>query len=513
MNPTALVEIRKVSLSFVAVQALQEIDLSINQGDIHALVGENGAGKSTLGKVISGIERPDEGDLLINGDARHYTHPRDALRDGITTITQEIALLNNQSVLHNVLLGQEICLAGVLQRRQMLDEFERLVELTGFSLDPDETVGRLHMADQRKVEVLQAVARDSRLIIMDEPTAMLADDETQVFLDIVRNLQRSGHTIIYISHFLEEVLELADVVTVMRNGRIVRTAPTAEETTHSLVEAMLGRSMLEMYPPRQAPAPDAAVVFEVRGLAAPGLGAVDLQLRAGEITGLAGLVGSGRSRLARTLFGALERDAGEILVRGEAVQFNSTADAIQAGVFMLPESRKEQGLLLKQNIRSNLSLPHMRSVVGRGGVISRSRENDRIGQLLKLLNVVPPEPRLIVNRLSGGNQQKVLFGKWLFEQPTVFIVDEPTRGIDIGARRAIYELVVELATQGVAILLISSEIEEIMGLAHRSLVMRLGSIVAEFEAGEDGVLDEQAIMQAAFGAETMHRSPIGSEAT
>ena len=305
MTPTALVEVRKVSLSFVAVQALQEIDLSINQGDIHALVGENGAGKSTLGKVVSGIERPDEGELLINGEARHYTHPREALRDGITTITQEIALLNNQSVLHNVLLGQEICRVGVLQRRQMLAEFERLVELTGFSLDPDERVGRLHMADQRKVEVLQAVARDSRLIIMDEPTAMLADDETRVFLDIVRGLQRSGHTIIYISHFLEEVLELADVVTVMRNGRIVRTAPTADETTHSLVEAMLGRSMLEMYPPRQPRAADAPVVFEVRGLQAPGLGNIDLQLRAGEITGLAGLVGSGRSRLARTLFGAL----------------------------------------------------------------------------------------------------------------------------------------------------------------------------------------------------------------
>ncbi|MDE0608769.1 MAG: sugar ABC transporter ATP-binding protein [Anaerolineaceae bacterium] len=513
MNPTALVEIRRVSLSFVAVQALQDIDLFINQGDIHALVGENGAGKSTLGKVISGIERPDDGDLLINGELRQYTHPRDALRDGITTITQEIALLNNQSVLHNVLLGQELCRAGVLQRGRMLAEFERLVELTGFSLDPDEKVGNLHMADQRKVEVLQAVARDSRLIIMDEPTAMLADDETRVFLDIVRNLQRSGHTIIYISHFLEEVLELADVVTVMRNGRIVRTAPTAEETTHSLVEAMLGRSMLEMYPTRQAPAPDAAVLLEVRGLEAQGLGSVDLQLRAGEITGLAGLVGSGRSRLARTLFGALERDAGEILVRGEAVQLNSTSDAIQAGVFMLPESRKEQGLLLKQSIRSNLSLPHMDSVVGRAGVISRTRESNRIGQLLKLLNVVPPEPRLIVNRLSGGNQQKVLFGKWLFEQPTVFIVDEPTRGIDIGARRAIYELVVELASQGVAILLISSEIEEIIGLAHRSLVMRLGSIVAEIEAGEDGRLDEQAIMQAAFGAETLQRAVAGGEAT
>ena len=509
MTTTPLVEVRKVSLSFVAVQALQDIDLSINQGDIHALVGENGAGKSTLGKIVAGVERPDEGQLLISGEERHYTHPRDALRDGITTITQEIALLNNQSVLHNVLLGQEICRAGVLQRRRMLAEFQRLVELTGFSLDPDETVGRLHMADQRKVEVLQAVARDSRLIIMDEPTAMLADDETRVFLEIVRNLKSSGHTIIYISHFLEEVLALADVVTVMRNGRIVRTAPTAEETTHSLVEAMLGRSMLEMYPSRRPPAADAPVVFEVRGLEAPGLGRVDLQLRAGEITGLAGLVGSGRSRLARTLFGALERDAGEILVRGEPVQMHSTADAIQAGVFMLPESRKEQGLLLKQNIRSNLSLPHMSRIVGRGGVIRRARENARIGQLLEMLNVVPPEPRLIVNRLSGGNQQKVLFGKWLFHQPTVFIVDEPTRGIDIGARRAIYELVVELATQGVAILLISSEIEEIMGLAHRSLVMRLGSIVAEFGADENGRLDEQAIMQAAFGAETLHQVATG----
>ncbi len=501
MTTTPLVEVRKVSLSFVAVQALQDIDLSINQGDIHALVGENGAGKSTLGKIVAGVERPDEGQLLINGEERHYTHPRDALRDGITTITQEIALLNNQSVLHNVLLGQEICRAGVLQRRRMLAEFQRLVELTGFSLDPDETVGRLHMADQRKVEVLQAVARDSRLIIMDEPTAMLADDETRVFLEIVRNLKSSGHTIIYISHFLEEVLALADMVTVMRNGRIVRTAPTAAETTHTLVEAMLGRSMLEMYPPRQPRKADAPVVFEVRGLQAPGLSHIDLQLRAGEITGLAGLVGSGRSRLARTLFGALEKDAGEILVRGEAVQLNSTTDAIRAGVFMLPESRKEQGLLLKQSIRSNLSLPHMSRIVGRGGVIRRTRESARIGQLLEMLNVVPPEPRLIVNRLSGGNQQKVLFGKWLFHQPTVFIVDEPTRGVDIGARRSIYELVAELAEQGVAILLISSEIEEIVGLAHRALVMRLGNIVAGFEADEDGRLDEKEIMRAAFGAE------------
>ena len=218
MTTTPLVELRNISRRFVAVQALQDINLTINQGDIHALVGENGAGKSTLGKIISGVESADEGELLVRGEPRSYSHPQDALRDGITTITQEISLLNNQSALHNVLLGQEICRAGVLQRRKMLAEFERLVELTGFQLDPDEKVGRLHMADQRKVEVMQAIARDARLIIMDEPTAMLADDETRVFLDIVRSLQRSGHTIVYISHFLEEVLVLADVVTVMRNG-------------------------------------------------------------------------------------------------------------------------------------------------------------------------------------------------------------------------------------------------------------------------------------------------------
>ena len=511
MSPTPFVELRNVSRRFVAVQALQDIDLTINQGEIHALVGENGAGKSTLGKIISGIERPDEGQLLIRGQSRNYTHPQDALRDGITTITQEISLLNNQSVLHNVLLGQEICRAGVLQRRRMLAEFERLVELTGFELDPDEKVGRLHMADQRKVEVLQAIARDSRLIIMDEPTAMLADDETRVFLDIVRSLQRSGHTIVYVSHFLEEVLALADVVTVMRNGFIVRTAPTAEETIPSLVEAMLGHSMLEMYPPRLPRNADAPVVFEVRGLQAPGLGTIDLQLRAGEITGLAGLVGSGRSRLARTLFGAIEAEAGEFFVRGEPVQLRSTADAIRAGVFLLPESRKEQGLLLKQSIRNNLSLPHMRRIVGRGGIINQTRESERIQQMLEMLNVVPPVPQLIVNRLSGGNQQKVLFGKWLFEQPAVFLVDEPTRGIDIGAKRAIYQLVAELAAQGVAILMISSEIEEIVGLAQRALVMRLGHIVAEVEADEDGSLNEQAIMRAAFGAETLQPAEAGGE--
>ena len=294
-----IIEVRNVSRQFVAVQALVDIDLSINQGEIHALVGENGAGKSTLGKIISGIERPDTGTLHVRGETRNYTHPIDALRDGITTITQEIALMNKQTIIDNVLLGREIQRYGILNRAEMRAEFERILQSSGFNLNPDAIVGSLHLADKKKVEVLRAIARDSELIIMDEPTAMLADDETQLFLEIVRDLNKRGHTIIYISHFLEEVLNLADTVTIMRNGRIVRTAPTSEETTNTLVEAMLGQTLSEMYPPRVLPSADAPNALEVRGLQSNVFEGIDLNVRSGEIVGLAGLVGSGRSRLMR----------------------------------------------------------------------------------------------------------------------------------------------------------------------------------------------------------------------
>ncbi len=500
MADTPFIQIRDVSRQFIAVQALADINLSINQGEIHALVGENGAGKSTLGKIISGIERPDTGTLFVRGQARSYTHPIDALRDGITTITQEIALLNKQTIIDNVLLGQEIQRFGILNRANMRAEFERLVKSTGFDLQPDTLVGNLRLADKKKVEVLRAIARDVELIIMDEPTAMLADDETQFFLEIVRDLQARGHTIIYVSHFLEEVLGLADTVTIMRNGRIVRTAPTSEETINSLVEAMLGQTLSEMYPPRVFPPAEAPFTLEVRGLRSPVLDGIDLNVRAGEIVGLAGLVGSGRSRLSHTIFGAEEILGGEILINGNPVRIQNTSDAIRAGIFMLPESRKEQGLLLKQDIRSNLTLPHLLSVVWRNGILNYRKETSRIRALLEGLNVQPPLPHLPVNRLSGGNQQRVLFGKWLFERPHIFIVDEPTRGVDIGAKRAVYRLIAQLAADGVAILLVSSEIDEIFGLAHRVYVMRLGRIVAEFGAADGPLIAKKEVMSAAFGA-------------
>ncbi|MEO1441833.1 MAG: sugar ABC transporter ATP-binding protein [Chloroflexota bacterium] len=501
MSSNPMLELRGISKRYGAVQALREVSVQIQQGQIHALVGENGAGKSTLGKVISGIVRPDKGQHLVDGEAVHYTSPRDALADGITTITQEIALTSKQTVLQNVLLGQERTQFGVLNRRAMLEKFAEVRDLTGFDLVPHVKVNTLRLADQKKVEVMQAIARNARLIIMDEPTAMLADDDTEIFLATVRRLKGMGYTIVYVSHFLEEVLSIADTVTIMRNGEIIRTGSTEQETPATLIEGMLGKSMSEMYPRKQFPADDAPVVLDVQGLSSEIFTDVNLQIKAGEIVGLAGLVGSGRSRLARTLFGAEIITGGTVHVHGEPVTLKTGADAIKAGIHLLPESRKEQGLLLKQTLRHNVTLPHMNMVTAFGGVIRNAQEKTSIEGLIRELNVQPPHLNNSASGLSGGNQQKLLFSKWLYKRPRVFIIDEPTRGVDVGAKQAIYELIVELAAQGMAILMVSSEIEEIMGLAHRVLVMRFGEIVAEERATGADPLNQKAIIQAAFGAD------------
>jgi rhamnose transport system ATP-binding protein len=500
MQPESHIELHQISKRFRAVEALADVDLVVKRGTIHALVGENGAGKSTLGKIISGVIEPDRGTIQVDGRIVSYRSPRDALADGITTITQEIALLSKRSVIENVLLGIESAQYSWLNRREMRRRFDELMAVSGFDLPPDAIVGRLRLADQKKVEVLQAMARNTQLIIMDEPTAYLSDKETITFIEIVRRLQAMGKTIIYISHFLQETLDLADTVTVMRNARVIRTAPTADETPDTLVEAMLGKSMSQMFVAKRYPPADAPVVLSVRNLARKNiLRDISLEIRAGEIVGIAGLVGSGRSRLARTLFGAERYDQGTIEIDGVAVELRSTGDAISAGIGMLPESRKEQGLSLKLPVGANITLPHL-SQVSTAGLIRSRLEFIATTKMLNLLDIRPAHPHIRVNNLSGGNQQKVLFAKWLFRRPRVFIVDEPTRGIDVGAKQAVYELIVSLAADGMAVLLISSEIEEILGLAHRVLVMRRGSIVAEF-ADNGQALTEDAVIRAAFAAE------------
>jgi simple sugar transport system ATP-binding protein/ribose transport system ATP-binding protein len=501
--PQPHVEVHGISKRFGGVQALADVDLTIYRGTVHALVGENGAGKSTLGKIISGVIQRDDGELIVNGHPVSFVSPRDALAAGIAMVQQEIALVPQLSVLKNVFLGIEQNRSGILQEHDTFLRFEELNRRLGFNLPIHRRASELSIAEMKKVEILKAIARNAQLIVMDEPTATLPDEETGKLIEIIRVLRDSGTTIIYVSHFLKEVLSVADTVTVLRNGRLIQTTPAKDETPDSLVTAMLGRAMSMTFPPKEFPAANAPVVFSAQSITRkPILSDNTFEIHAGEIVGLAGLVGSGRTELARAIFGADRKDKGTIKIDGKPVTIKSPADGVASGIALLPESRKSQGLLMRLPIGQNVTLPHLRSVC-RGMVIQRRKEHSQITSLLQDLDVRPPLPGLRVDSLSGGNQQKVLFGKWLFRHPRLLIADEPTHGVDVGAKLAIYQLIKTLASEGMAVLLISSELEEVLGLAHRVLVLRRGRIVAEFKDMPDGQssLTEDAIMRAAFATE------------
>jgi len=492
-----LVEALGISKRFGGVQALDDVSIAITAGQIHGLVGENGAGKSTLAKVIGGVHRPDAGELLVDGERVSFHAPRDALAAGIATIAQEIALVPARTVMENVMLGIESNSAGVVRTHEVRRRFDELNERAGFGLDPLAVVRTLRTAEQQKAEILRAIARNARLLLMDEPTAALTRDETERLLDTIRALAAGGTSIVLVSHYLEEVLSVCDTVTSMRNGRVVRTSPSSDETPEKLVAAMIGRDMSLEFPEKVHPPADAPVVLEARGLSrGRNLQDVSLTVRAGEIVGLAGLVGSGRTEVARAIFGADHLDSGEIAFDGKPVVVKSPRQAARLGIAMLPESRKEQGLFMIRPVRENISIVDVQAI-SRLGVVNRRVESRRTGALAADLDVRTASQEAMVTTLSGGNQQKVLFAKWLFRRPRLLIADEPTRGVDVGAKRQIYELLIELAREGMGILLISSEIEEVLGLSHRVLVMRAGHVVAEFEG--DAATDE-AVMSAAFAS-------------
>jgi len=492
-----LVEVRGVCKHFGGVQAVNDVSVAIAPAAVHGLVGENGAGKSTLAKIIGGVHPPDTGELLIDGAPVRLRSPRDALAAGIATIAQEIALVPARSVRENVFLGMEPRRLGVVDRAALRRRYKELEARTGFGLDPDAPVASLRTAEQQKAEILRAIARDARLILMDEPTAALTADESRRLLETIEALTAAGTAVVLVSHYLEEVLEAADTVTVMRDGRVIRTQPAAKETPQSLVNAMVGRALKLTFPPKRPAPPDAPVVLEARGLARAGaVDDVSLRVRAGEIVGLAGLVGSGRSEVARLIFGADRRDTGEILVDGEPVHVRGPQDAARLGIALVPESRKEQGLLMVRSIRENATLATLPEYAT-AGVVRGDRERARADDLSRRLGVRAPSTRVPVGSLSGGNQQKVLFAKWLATEPKVLIADEPTRGIDVAAKQQIHRLIADLAATGMAVVLISSEIEEVLGLAHRVLVMRRGRIVEEL-VGEAAT--QETVMAAAFAA-------------
>ena len=492
------VSARHVTKRFGAAVALDDVSVDIAPGSIHALVGENGAGKSTLGKVIAGAVVPDDAELVVDGEPVTYRSPRDAIRRGVAIIDQELALVPTMSVLDNVFLGAERGRRGLLDRGIQRRTFADLATRIGFTEAASTPAGALRVADQQKVEIMRALVRDARLIVMDEPTAALTRPEADRLLALTRELRDQGATILYVSHILPDVLALCDTVTVLKDGRHVKTVPADGETTDSLVTAMLGRSLELTFPSRTPPPADAPVLLSVRGLTRePAFRDVSFEIRAGEIVGLAGLVGSGRSEIARAIFGA-DPSTGTVEMAGRPVRSRSPKGRIRHSIAMMPESRKDQGLVMIRPVSENVSIVHLGEVCV-ASVVSPRAERRMVGDAIERVDVRAASRTMPMWALSGGNQQKVALAKWLARTPRLLIADEPTRGIDVGAKRAIYEMLHGLAGEGLGVLLISSELEEVIALAHRVLVVRDGRIVAEMD-GEEAT--EDTVMRAVFGGST-----------
>jgi ribose transport system ATP-binding protein len=491
-------ELLGVAKHFGGVQALQDVSLTVTRGSVHALVGENGAGKSTLGKIVAGALAPDQGRIVLAGKEISFRSPREALVHGVAAMSQEPSIVPQLTVAQNVLLGAEPHRTGFLRKRRLAASYRQLAASAGFELPGQLAAGRLRTSEQQKVEILRALSRDAQLIVMDEPSAALSARETEQLHEIIRSLAAAGKTIVFISHFLREVLMLADTVTVLRDGHVVRTSPTAAETEASLVNAMLGRPLTSTFPTKQPPTADAPVVLSVRDLSAPGVESVSFELRAGEIVGLAGLVGAGRSELARAVYGSAKRHGGTVAFADGKRLGRTPRRSLSSGLAMIPESRKDEGLIFARSVIENTSLSRLHDLSALGIVRPRA-ERRAAAEVLDQVDVRGARYSAPVRSLSGGNQQKVLFARAMLCRPRVLVADEPTRGVDIGAKRAIYDFLAELAANGLGVVFISSELEEIVGLAHRVLVMRLGRIVAEFSGDE---ITESRILAAAFADET-----------
>ena len=495
-DPAPYLELLDVAKHFGGVRALDGVSLQVYRGSVHALVGENGAGKSTLGRIVAGAVVRDRGEISLDGEPVSFRSPREALVHRVAAISQEPFVVPQLTVAENVFLGVEPRTASVLRRRKLREEYAELAESAGFELDGSLPAGTLRTAEQQKLEILRALSRDAQLIVMDEPSAALSARETIQLHEIIDRLAYAGKTIILISHFLREVLDLADEVTVLRDGKLVRTALAAGETEGSLVEAMLGRSLTSTFPPKRPPPADAPVLLSVRDLEAPGVDGVSFDLRAGEILGIAGLVGAGRTELARAVYGAARIEHGTASLGGRRVG-RSPRKSLSEGLAMIPESRKDEGLIFLRSVTENASLSRLPFFASLG-VVNRQRERATARLVLEECDVRGASYSAPVATLSGGNQQKVLFARTLMCSPRVMIADEPTRGVDIGAKRAIYDFLTKLAERGLGVVLVSSELEEILGLAHRVLVMRQGRFVDELEGQ---AIEEGAILAAAFADE------------
>jgi ribose transport system ATP-binding protein len=496
VSESALLEVRQVTKRFPGVTALRNVSLTLGRGEVLAVIGENGAGKSTLMKILAGVQEPDSGQVVIDGADVTIDSVQRAQSLGVALIHQELNLSDNLDVGANIFLGREPMKYGLIDRRKIREESTELLKRVGLKVSPDTTVSRLPIGQQQLVEIARALSIDARVLIMDEPTSSLSQHEVDRLFEVVKELRNRGVSIVYISHRLGEVRELANRVTVLRDGENAGNLECGEITHDRMVELMVGRDISEFYARKSHEPGD--VVLEVEKLITPANPghALSFSIRKGELVGVAGLVGAGRTEMLQVLFGVDSAVTGTIRIGGKVVQLRSPIDAINSGLALVPEDRKQQGLILDMAVRTNLGLAGLKRNRKPGGFLNNAIEAAESASMIQKLRIKTPDEKQIVQFLSGGNQQKVVLGKWLAMKPDVLLLDEPTRGIDIGAKQEIYTLMEQLAEEGVAILFVSSEMEEILGMSDRALVMHEGRISGELQRDE---LSEEAIMQLATG--------------
>ena len=492
----AVLEACGLGKAFPGVRALDGVDLVCRPGRVHALVGENGAGKSTLVRILTGNMEPDTGEVRIDGAPVRFSDPREALASGVTAVFQELTVLPAMSVVDNVMLGQERSHRGRLDRSEQRTLARDALARVGLGeLDLEAPAETLTLANQQLVEIARALVRETRVLILDEPTAVLAGEKLQAIFDAVRALTEQGVAVLYISHRLEEIEALADDVSVLRDGRLVSNGAGGEYDVERLVREMVGRDVDTVFP--QPEAHGDGLALRVRGAVAAGArrgDGLDLEVREGEIVAVAGMLGSGRSTLLRTLAGVHRRSAGEVTVGDRAVG-TSVRDAVRAGLVFVPEERKTEGLVLALSVRANTTLADLHAIAPRGW-LSPARERAAFEEERGRLGIRAASPDQDTWQLSGGNQQKVVLAKWLRTRPRVLLLDEPTRGIDVGAKTEIYSLMRALAADGMAVVFASSDLTEVTGLAHRVLVCRDGGVVGELVGDE---IDEEQVMHLALG--------------
>lgn len=490
-----------ITKQFPGVLALSGVQFDLLPGEVHAVCGENGAGKSTLMKIISGVYQPSGGEIVYKGQPVEFASPLQAETAGIAIIHQELNLIPHLSVAENIFLAREprsrfLGLSVLVDRKRLQLEAKRHLDRLGVDISPDALVRTLSVAQCQMVEIAKALSLNAEVLIMDEPTSSLTEQETRLLFKVIHELKASGVGIVYISHRLDEMAEIVDRVTVLRDGKYVGTSDFAATSVDEIVARMVGRSLEEKFPERQSD-PSEDVLLKVKGLNRAGVFSdIDFSLRRGEILGFAGLMGAGRTEVARAIFGADPVDSGEISYQGQVLSIHSPRDAIAHGIAYLSEDRKSQGLALKMPVAANMTLANMEAVSNRFGLVDRKRHDAVARHYVDKLNVRTPSIQQPVRLLSGGNQQKIIIGKWLFRQSKVLFFDEPTRGIDVGAKFAIYKIMDELAASGIGVVLISSELPEILGMTDRVAVFHQGRITAILETRRT---NQEEIMRFASG--------------